>query len=57
MLPAELPYHLGLCRSCNRMEIRYQVDLYGQPIRRVYYCKATMHLTDGKTICNDYQGD
>lgn len=52
---SELPYHLGLCRSCARLRILYETTLDGAVLRRVYYCRATMRQTDGSNDCNNFE--
>ena len=51
----ELPYTLGLCRSCAHIKPINRVTLWGDIISTGYYCRRRMHEITGTDRCHDFQ--
>lgn len=50
----DIPYTLGLCRSCAFIKPITRVTLWGEPIGVGYYCRRRMHEVEGCDKCRDY---
>lgn len=50
----DLPITLGVCRNCAKLKVYSGTTIDGFIARRVYYCRAMMHETEGRTACNDF---
>lgn len=51
----ELPYTLGLCRSCVHVKPINRVTVWGDIISTGYYCRRRMHEITGTDRCHDFQ--
>lgn len=49
------PLTLGICRDCKACRLKIKTTLDGGISGALYYCNSTMHETDGKDRCADYQ--
>lgn len=49
------PLTLGICRDCKACRLWLKTTLDGGISEALYYCGVTMHETEGKTRCAEFQ--
>lgn len=49
------PLTLGICRDCEACRLKLKTTLDGSMVEPLYWCRVTMHETDGTDRCGDYR--